>query len=171
MLNNLEEKDMQKHHYVTIRNHPGANTDDMVHLARAHARKKPDAVVVMAGTNDITENRKAEELNKKNGKSTDQIPKINSCENMQNMIREIKSQLPEARIAICQVTARKDQPDIMKDVDELNQKLRLLAQREQIDWVKTGTFKKWHTGYHGVHPNPQGKDELKGIFKRYIATL
>ena len=38
---------------VKIRYHPGATTDDIIDYVRPTARKKPDAIIIHTGTNDI----------------------------------------------------------------------------------------------------------------------
>jgi len=162
MLNCLDEKDMRRDAFVRVRNHPGASTTDLIHHARAHSRTKHDAVIIMGGTNDISTNN----LDENKGKQ-----KMDSCANMKNLISELKHSLPDAHIAICQVTSRKDRPGIMKDVQELNQQFKLLAQREQIGYVNTSHFRPHHTGKKGIHPNEDGVDILEETLLKYISKV
>ena len=160
MLNEIKASEMRRHHNVQVRNHPGATSEDMLYHIKAHARKKPDAVIVTVGHNDISDNR-----------NNTQRQKIDSCDNLQRIIRELKNQVPGIHVSICELTMRRDHPGIMKDVDLLNQKFRQLAQREQIGFVQTNTFSIDHLGKRGLHPNGWGKQKLRDILKNYISNL
>ena len=56
MLNEIKQSEMRHKHNVQIQNHPGATSEDIIHHVRAHARKKPDTIIITVGHNDITEN-------------------------------------------------------------------------------------------------------------------
>ena len=45
---------MQKHHNITIKRHPGATMIDIVEYVKPVIRKKPDCLIIHAGTNDLT---------------------------------------------------------------------------------------------------------------------
>jgi len=124
---------------------------------------KHDGVIIMAGTNDLSINNRDE--NKSN-------PKRDTSTHMQDLIKQIRScTSPETHIAICQITARKDKPGIMKDVNELNQKLKLLAQREQVGFVSTSYFKQEHCGKKGVHPSEDGIDIIFETLEKYVRKI
>ena len=164
MLNAINEREMRKHHFVQVRNHPGANTDDLLHHTRAHARKKPDAMILLVGQNDISQNR--------HNASKNINQKLDSYGNLQKVIREMKEILPETHLAICEVTKRNDYTNIKQDVNDLNQQFRQLAQREQIGFVSTQEFTiQDHLGGGGLHPNGWGKEKLKNILIKYVSTL
>ena len=159
MLNEIKQSEMRYKHNVLIRNHPGATSEDIIHHVRAHARKKPNAIIITVGHNDITENRNPANEN------------IDTCDNLRKAIREVRQQLPECHISICELTVRRDLNGISKQVNDLNQKLQQLAQREHIGYVRTNTFQLDHLGRHGLHPNGWGKQKLRDILKNYVATL
>ena len=54
MLNGIFDEGMQKHHNITIKRHPGATTRDKVDYVKPVIRKKPDCMIIHAGTNDLT---------------------------------------------------------------------------------------------------------------------
>ena len=164
MLNCIEEKDMRRDAFVRVRNHPGATVEDLADHIRAHTRHvKHDGVIILAGTNDISRNN--HESNKDN-------PKRDTSAHMQELIKQIKDcTSPDTHIAICQVTARKDKPGIMKDVNELNQKFKLLAQREQVGFVSTSYFRQEHCGKKGVHPSEEGIDIIFETLEKYVRKI
>ena len=45
--------------FVNIRFHPGTTTEDIVDFIKPVIRKKPDAVIIHAGTNDLTDGTNA----------------------------------------------------------------------------------------------------------------
>ena len=142
----------------------------MLHHARAHKRKKPDAMIILCGHNDISENRriKHDNLNKKR---QDKEDPVDTYANMQNLIKELKRELPSTDLSVCQLTCRDDKTDIMNDVKETNQKLQQLSQREQIGYIKFDSFSNSHLGRKGLHPNQHGVVKLAQILKEHVATL
>ena len=44
---------------VRAKNHPGATTEDICDHLKPEIRKKPDVVIIYAGTNDLTNNSKS----------------------------------------------------------------------------------------------------------------
>ena len=157
MLNPIDEKELRRDAFVRVRNHPGATVEDMSDHLRAHTRNvKHDAIIFMAGQNDISRN----------------IPSKQSAENLTKLIQQAKqSAAQNAHIAIMQVTARKDKKGIMNKVNELNREFRQVAQREQVGFVNTSFYQPEHCGIKGVHPNGKGVDILYETFEKYIRKI
>ena len=163
MLNCIDEKDMRRSAFVRVRNHPGATVEDLEDHVRAHTRHvKHDGFIVMAGTNDISINQHSDNKGK---------PKRDTGAHMQQLIKQIKECSPDAHIAICQVTSRKDSKGAMKEVTELNQTFKQLAQREKIGFVNTSHFEPRHTGAKGVHPTDNGIDILFETLEKYVHKI
>ena len=164
MLNCIDEKDLRRDAFVRVRNHPGATVEDLIDHSRAHTRHiQHDGVIIMAGTNDISINNTDEHKNK---------PKIDTIAHMQELVKKLKTSLSDTtHIAICQITARRDKKGIMKDVMDLNQKLRQLAQREQIGFVSTSHFEQAHTGKKGIHPSEEGINIIYDTLEKYVRKI
>ena len=163
MLNCIDEKDLRRNAFVRVRNHPGATVEDMGDHIRAHTRNtKHDAVIIMAGQNDISLNNQKENINK---------PKRKTADHMTKLIHQVKQSAPDAHIAIVQVTARKDKKGIMKQVIELNQELKQVVQREQVGFVSTSFYQTEHCGMKGVHPNAKGVDLLYETLDKYVHKI
>ena len=161
MLNSIDEKKLRRHAFVRVRNNPGATVEDLKDHVKALTRHvKHDAVIIMADTNDISLNNEGVNKNK---------PKRDTAAHLKELVHQLReSTFPDCHIAVCQVTARKDKPGIMKDVADLNQKFRLVAQQEQIGIVNTGHFQTTHTGQKGIHPNDAGLDVIYETLGKYI---
>ena len=164
MLNCIDETELRRDAFVRVRNHPGATIEDLIDHARAHTRHvKHDGVIIMAGTNDISQNNMEANKNKPNRPTTAHLSEL---------IKELKQQLPaESHIAICQITSRKDSVKAAKDVQRMNEEFKLLAEREHIGFVHTSQFTKDHTGKKGVHPNDRGIDKLHETFEKYVRKI
>ena len=58
LLSNIVSKGLEKNHphSVNVQSHGGCNSLDIVDHIRPEARKKPDKIILMVGTNDLTNN-------------------------------------------------------------------------------------------------------------------
>ena len=81
MLNGINEGLSDDRYKVKVKYHSGATTEDICDFIKPEVRKKPDIIIVHAGTNDITSNTK-------------------SFENYKKITDTIKSKLPICKYAI-----------------------------------------------------------------------
>ena len=63
MLNGIFDVGSQKDHKVQVKRHPGATTRDIVDYVRPVIRKKPDCIIIHAGTNDLASQEKPDTIN------------------------------------------------------------------------------------------------------------
>ena len=87
-----------------VKNHSGATTEDICGFIKPEVRKKPDIIIVHAGTNDITNNTR-------------------SFENYKKITNTIKSKLPNCKYAISNVVMRKGKSDIETKIIKFNSRL------------------------------------------------
>ena len=81
MLNGINEEGLSDDRYkVKVKNHSGAITEDICDFIKPEVRKKPDIIIVHAGTNGITSNTK-------------------SFENYKKITETIKSRFPNCKYA------------------------------------------------------------------------
>ena len=80
---------------VRVKNHPGATAEDICDHLKSEIRKKPDVVIIHAGTNDLTNNSK-------------------SLENYKRIADLVRSKLPNRKLAKSNVITRKDKNEIDK---------------------------------------------------------
>ena len=81
--------------FLRVTNHLGATAEEICDHLKPEIRKKPDVVIIHAGTNDLTNNSK-------------------SLENYKRMTDSVRSKLPNCKLAISNVLTRKDKNDIDK---------------------------------------------------------
>ena len=80
IVNGLEERGLGKKHIVKVRKHPGATTTDMKDYIKPVQRRKPDCIILHAGTNDI-------------GKD-----EIDTIANMREIIQETAKECPDTEL-------------------------------------------------------------------------
>ena len=78
---------------VRIKNYPGVTTEDICHHVKPEIRKKPDAVIINFGTNDLTNNSEL-------------------LENYKSMADSGRYKLPNCKLPISNVIKRKDKNEI-----------------------------------------------------------
>ena len=99
MLNGILDEGLQKDHNVQVKRHPGATTRDIMDYVRPDIRKKPDCIVIHAGTNDHTSQEKPEAIN-----------------NFREIIEETKRESPDTSIVLSTAVMRKDKQAIDEKV-------------------------------------------------------
>ena len=80
---------------VRVKNDPGATTEDICNPLKSKIRKKPNVVIIHAGTNDLTNDSK-------------------SLKNYMRVADLVRSKLPNCKLAISKVITRKDKKEIEK---------------------------------------------------------
>ena len=70
-------------------------------------RRKPDVLVIHAGTNDFDKN-------------------INTIEVLKRTIKSVKEESPETKIAVSTLITRHDKPGMDKKVLDINRKIKVL---------------------------------------------
>ena len=91
---------------AVVRSFPGATTEDFKDFIKPLSKKKPNAMILHVGTNDI-------------GKVS-----VNTFENLAIMLAEVKNQSPNTNVIISGICTRNDKPNVSKSVVELNKKLK-----------------------------------------------
>ena len=56
MIKYVNGREVSRNNSVKVRSHPGATTDDFIDYVRSTVRKKPNLIIIHAGTNDIQNN-------------------------------------------------------------------------------------------------------------------
>ncbi len=111
LLNGIDEKGLSRHHIVKVKNHPGANMEDIADNIKPAVRMKPDILIIHAGTNDFNKN-------------------INTIEVLKKTIKSVKEESPETKIAVSTLLTRRDKPGMDKKVQDINRKISKLNKRQ-----------------------------------------
>ena len=153
MLNGINEESLSDDRFkVKVKNHSGATTEDICDFIKPEVRKKPDIIIVHAGTNDITNNTK-------------------SFENYKKITDTIKSKLPNCKYAISNVVMRKDKPDIEKKVIEFNSRLSKFCSKNKIDIIENKNLDGSCLSFKKLHLNKKGNSYLANNFLDFLHSF
>ena len=177
MLNGVQEKGLRRDHFVRVRPHPGATSEDMIDFILPYARQQPDVIALHVCTNDLTKKSNTDPSVPK-----ERRPAINSTECMKKVFDLIKKESPETEIVYSLATPRFDKPDLKGKVNDLNNKMRNLCstygikciEHKNIDSSCITKPPRFENGRSigkkggGIHPNPQGNGRLATNFVEFF---
>ena len=106
---------------VRVKTLPRVPTKDICDHLKPEIWKKPDVVIIHAGTNDLTNNSK-------------------SLENYNRMADLVRSKLENCQLLISNVKTRKDKNEIDKKVEAFNIKLSKFYKKNKIDMIDNQTL-------------------------------
>ena len=131
----------------------GATSADMRHhILPTINRNPPDVIILHIGSNDLT----------KGGDTID---------NIQFIINKITKAASHTKVVLSSLLMRRDKNNIEKHVNELNVKLKTLAEDNFIDYIDNTNIDESCLGQKKLHPNKKGKAFLANKFKRYLSTI
>ena len=174
MLNGVHEKGIRRDHFVRVRPHPGATSEDMIDFVLPYARQQPDVIALHVSTNDITK--------KSNRVATipkELRPEIDTVKCMKEVFEVIKREAPNTEIIYSLATARFDRPEMKSKINDLNNKMQTLCQQYNIRCLEhknmdkscitkpefdPDTGRKSGRKGGGVHPTPKGNKVLASNF-------
>ena len=103
---------------MKVRKYPGASSEDMLDHMNPTLRKKPDEIVIHAGTNDITKN-------------------INYIHNVKAMVKKIRECSPNIKITFSSIVKRNDIVKGPEKVNEINERLKNFCKQHKYLTMKT----------------------------------
>ena len=156
MLNGILYEGLQKDHNVQVKRHPGATTRDIVDYVRPVIRKKPDCIIIHAGTNDLTSQEKPDTIS-----------------NFRKIIEEAKLESPDTSIVLSTAVMRKDKQAIDKKVSvpALNREIREFANAMKISVVDNSNLDVSCLSRKKLHLNEKGNAYLARNFLNFIKTF
>ena len=151
LLNGINENGLKKlsNDDVKLKCHRGATSEDLSDHLKPVIRKTPDVVIIHCGTNDLQND-------------------IDTGENIDRMVRNIKLKSPKTKIAVSKIIVRQDKQNISKKVDELNKRLDVICGKHSIDVINHTNIKVSHLTSKKLHLNKQGSSILA---KNYVSYL
>ena len=150
ILNGISEKGLtKKNHIVKVRPHPGATTEDLVDHIKPVARRKPNMVILHIGTNDLT-----------NG--------VNTQGKLQEVMDILRSESKDTDIVVSSVVTRKDKNGMPNKVSSLNNGLKTLCMRNQIEFIDNSNLDVSCLGMKKLHLNKKGNSYLANNFNKYL---
>ena len=151
MLNNIQDRFNlnTKKANVSIRAFPGSTIEDFKDYVAPLARKKPDALVVHIGTNNVRSD----------------TPK-QVTEKLIQLHRYVKSIAPETKLVLSNIIRRHDYQNLGKKIIEINSLLAIECKCNKIDLIDN--INVTSIGRKGLHPNNLGKEQIAGNLLGYI---
>lgn len=124
-------------HRVVVKSFAGATTSDMSHYVKPTLDKKPDQIILHAGTNDL-------------GK----LSPSEIADNIVDLAREIESST-DAQVIISELVTRSDLSD-SGDVDEVNKRLRKFCNQRQWHFIHHDDIHSTDLNRGGLHLGETG---------------
>ena len=140
MINGLHAKGF-KNNNVSIKAHPGATTEDLIHYIKPIINKKPEKVIIHCGTNDIPKDIKTID----NFKQIDDYTKVNS---------------PETTLVLSTIITRKDVQTYDVKVDTMNERIKKFANKNNISLINHSNIDESLLNSKKLHLNKKGYSYL-----------
>ena len=119
MLNGIDSNGISsKTHQVSVRNFPGATSKDMIDYTKPLIHKKPDALIIHVGTNDLTKNVK------------------DTKSNLLEIVENVKENSPSTEITLSNICLREDDLSLNKKRSALNKEIENLANEYGLKLIK-----------------------------------
>ena len=123
--------------------------EDIADHIKHDTRRKPDLLIIHAGTNDLTRG-------------------INTIKVMRKTFTVVKKESPETQIAISTLITRYDKPGMDKKVQEINRKITVLCIEEKVEIIDNSNLDDHCLGRGKLHLNRKGNAFLA---KNFISIL
>ena len=110
MLNGVQEKGLNKNAdiKVKIRKYPGGSSTDMLDHISPRLRKEPDQIIILAGTNDLTNH-------------------YNYLNNVKKIVKMVRETCKNTKLCFLSLICRTDQKDIDEKVKKLTHIWKTIA--------------------------------------------
>ncbi|XP_066017879.1 uncharacterized protein [Pocillopora verrucosa] len=131
-------------HRVVVNSFAGATTSDMSHYVKPTLDKKPDQIILHAGTNDL-------------GK----LSPSEIADNIVDLAREIESST-DAQVIISELVTRSDLSD-SGDVDAVNKRLRKFCNQRQWHFILHDDIHSTDLNRGGLHLGETGQQDWSSI--------
>ena len=150
LLHCIQENDLNKQHDVQIKQHGGASTEDIKDHIKPVLRKKPNLIIVHAGTNDLTNDR------------------VNTIDNWNEIIKSAKRESPDTEIVFSTLTIRKDRVGMPKRVKAVNNKIREFCEKNNVEVILNANVDENCLSARKLHLNQRGNSVLARNFLNFI---
>ena len=153
ILNGIEENGLKKipQTLIKVRKHPGATSIDILDHIRPVIRRKPNHIIIHAGTNDITKG-------------------INYLKNVKIIAREIQEESPSTKVSFSSLMVRTDIENGLEQVVEINARLKNFCMQNELGFIDNSpNIKEESLGKKKLHPNKKGTSLLVRNFLNYLS--
>jgi hypothetical protein len=123
MLNGIDSNGLSsKKHQVSVRNFPGATSNDMIDYTKPLINKKPDVMIIHVGTNDLTKNV------------------VDTRSNLLTIVENIRNDSPMTEITLSNICLREDDISLNKKCVALNNEIESLASDYGLKVINNGNI-------------------------------
>ena len=137
--------------YTKVNSFSGATTTDIVDMADIAMRRKPDMLIVHAGTNDFGHN-------------------VQTKKELQRVISKSRNINPDIIIGISAICYREDDRRLQPKIKDMNNQLKNLSRQMQVKFIEHDDFDSACLAKKGLHPNDNGNVSIKADFDRTIQS-
>ena len=151
MLKPIIVSKLSRKHRIKCEAFPGATTDDMAHYIKPGLRRKPDKIIIHAGTNDL-KSLSPKKIQKK----------------ITSICPSVQKDHQDTKIAILSIITRKDDPTLLDNIAKLNQSLKNYCDHNNIDFIDNSNITVRSLAKDGLHLNKKGIFEFSSNLRSYI---
>ena len=152
IINNINPRGISKEGNVKVKSIPGSTSDDMKDHIKLTVRRKPDAIIIHVGTNDIGND-------------------IDTITNIQNIVAHIKKKSSHTKIIISSLLIRHGKRKIEEKIKILNNELKKFCEENLVDFLGHENIDVTCLGEGKVHQNKKGKAYLAKFFIKFINNI
>lgn len=139
---------------VSVKSFSGATVDDMVDFLKPTIRKRPDKLVIHAGTNDVRSSN----------------PKT-IADKVIELAENFKEKSSCTEIIISSLVIRCDSEDLAKKVKDTNKLLKLNCDRKHYMFLDNANINRTHLNQRGLHLNHEGSARLQRNIASTLKSL
>ena len=154
MLNGINDRGLNnKKRKVCVKNHPGANTEDILDHLKPALRRNPDLIIIHSGTNDIMDDN-------------------DTIKFLDKAVELSRKECPKTKVAISLPIMRKDKDGkYTRKVRDLKRKIQKHCMDENIPFIDNDNISQDGLGMKGLHLNRKGNSQLARNFIDFINSF
>ena len=154
MLNGINDRGLNnKKRKVWVKNHPGANTEDILDHLKPALRRNPDLSIIHSGTNDIMDDN-------------------DTIKFLDKAVELSRKECPKTKVAISLPITRKDKDGkYTRKVRDLKRKIQKHCMNENIPFIDNDNISQDGLGMKGLHLNRKGNSQLARNFIDFINSF
>ena len=150
MTKHIDPRKLSKSVLVKSHSFSGATIEDLEDHVKPVLRRKPDSIILHAGTNNL---------------QNDSLRKIKS--KVEKLTENIKKDHPAVSIAISSIIQRDDKP-LNDKVYQVNQQLKDYCEQNNLDFIDNSNIRNDGLNAVGLHLNRKGVVTLAANLRQHI---
>ena len=153
MIKNLQGYKMSKRNKIEVKSISGANSDDLKDYIKPTLKKKPDAIIIHIGTNDIQNNN------------------IDTLANIKEITAHIHKHSQTTKVSISSIIHREDKAYLNQKIDYLNNELFELCKGNGLCFIDNQNITLAELNGSMLHLNRQGTITLAKNIIQHVQQM